>query len=141
MRLRLDQNVTLNILFPDQDPTGWETNRASVVVRLVYGETSFLLTGDSPMAIERYLLTLDPASLQSTILKVGHHGSRTSTSLEYATAVASEYGIISVGLNNRYGHPHQEVLDILAKIKATILRTDEQGTIIFRSDGTTLAHN
>ncbi len=141
MRLRLDRGVALDILFPDQNTTGWETNRASIVARLVYGNNSFLLTGDSPLAIERYLLALDPAGVQSTVLKVGHHGSRTSTLPEYATTVAPEYGIISAGLNNRYGHPHQEVLDILTKLGATILRTDQQGTIIFESDGRTLTHN
>lgn len=141
MRLKLDHNVILDILFPDQDPTGWETNRASIVARLTYGQESFLLTGDSPIAIERQLLALDPAGLQSTVLKAGHHGSRTSTSPEYAAAVAPDYGIISAGLNNRYGHPNQEVLNILNKLGAKILRTDEQGTIIFHSDGLTLNHN
>ena len=141
IRLRLDRDVALDILFPDQDTTGWETNRASIVARLVYGNNSFLLTGDSPAAIERYLLALDPAGLQSTVFKAGHHGSRTSTSLEYAVAVAPDFGIISAGLNNRYGHPHQEVLDILNRLGVAILRTDKQGTIIFRSDGATLTHN
>lgn len=145
LRLRLDRAVTLDILFPDQDPTGWETNTASIVTQLVYGNTSFLLTGDSPIKIEKYLITLDglPGGkagrrLQSDVLKVGHHGSRTSTAPEYAAVVNPQYAIISAGLQNRYGHPHQEVLDNLAKIGATILRTDKQGTIIFQSDGRTL---
>ncbi len=141
MRLKLDRDVALEILFPNQDTTGWETNRASIVARLVYGQNSFLLTGDSPIAIERQLLALDPAGLQSTVFKAGHHGSRTSTSLEYATAIEPKFGIISAGLNNRYGHPNQEVLDTLTKLGATILRTDQQGTIIFKTDGLALTHN
>ncbi|MEK6821265.1 MAG: MBL fold metallo-hydrolase, partial [archaeon] len=65
----------------------------------------------------------------------GHHGSRTSTSPEYAAAINPRYAIISAGKDNRYGHPHQEVLDILTKLGATILRTDELGTIIMQTDG------
>jgi competence protein ComEC len=141
MRLRLDNNVALDILFPDQDPTGWETNTASIVARLVYGESSFLLTGDSPIKIEKYLITLDGEKLQSDVLKAGHHGSRTSSAPEYTAIVKPEYAIISVGKNNRYGHPHQEVLDLFAKLGATIFRTDASGTIVFKSDGATLTHN
>ncbi|HEY4476620.1 MAG TPA: ComEC/Rec2 family competence protein [Candidatus Paceibacterota bacterium] len=141
MRLELDENLRLEILFPDQDTTGWETNTASIVARLIYGETSFLLTGDSPLKIEKYLLSLDVQSLQSDVLKAGHHGSRTSTALEYAAAVDPDYVIISAGLKNRYGHPHQEVLDIFNRLGTVILRTDQWGTIIFRSDGRTLTHN
>ena len=138
MRLRLDRDVELDILFPNQDTTGWETNRASIVARLVYGDNSFLFTGDSPLAIERYLLTLDPAGLHSTVLKPGHHGSRTSSAPAYVAAVAPQFAVISAGLRNRYGHPHQEVLDILNRAKIKIFRTGEQGTIIFHSDGATL---
>ena len=138
MRLRLDRNVALDILFPDQDTTGWETNTASIVARLVYGESSFLLTGDSPIKIEKYLIALDGEKLQSDVLKAGHHGSRTSSAPEYVAVVHPQYAVISAGLNNRYGHPHQEVLDIFTKLDATILRTDESGTIIFKSNGVTL---
>lgn len=138
MRLRLDRGVELDILFPDRDTSDWETNTASIVARLVYGETSFLLTGDSPIKIEKFLLAADGRSLKSDVLKTGHHGSRTSTSPEYAAAAAPEYGIISAGRNNRYGHPHQEVLDILGRLDVSILRTAEEGTIVFQSDGRTL---
>ncbi|MEK7621772.1 MAG: ComEC/Rec2 family competence protein [Patescibacteria group bacterium] len=135
LRLRLDREVTLDILFPDQDPTTWETNTASIVARLVYGDTAFLLTGDSPIKIEKYLLARDGKNLQADVLKAGHHGSRTSTAPEYAAAVKPQYAVISAGKNNRYGHPHREVLDTLTKLGATILRTDEAGTIIMQTDG------
>ncbi|MFH1170888.1 MAG: ComEC/Rec2 family competence protein [Candidatus Vogelbacteria bacterium] len=138
MRLRLDRDVALEILFPDQDTIGWETNTASIVARLVYGGNSFLLTGDSPIKIEKYLIALDGTGLQTDVLKAGHHGSRTSSAPEYLAVVHPRYAVISAGLNNRYGHPHQEVLDLFNKLGATILRTDEEGTIIFQSDGVTL---
>ncbi len=141
MRLWLDREAALDILFPDQDPVGWETNTASIVARLTYGGTAFLLTGDSPVKIEKYLVALDGRRLKSDVLKAGHHGSRTSSAPEYVAAVRPRYAVISAGRDNRYGHPHREVLDILTKIGATVLRTDEQGTIIFHSDGTTLTRH
>ena len=84
------------------------------------------------------LLALDPTILKSNVLKVGHHGSQTSTSIPYATAVGPEYAIISAGLNNRYGHPHKEVLDILNKAGAKILSTIDLGTIEFETNGMSL---
>jgi len=128
----------LEILFPNRDVTNWETNDASIVAKLIYGDESFLLTGDSPKYAEYLLLALDPSDLKSSVLKVGHHGSQTSTSLPYATAVNPEYAIISAGLNNRYGHPHKDVLDILNQVGAKILSTIDLGTIEFETDGQTL---
>ncbi len=135
MSLNLGDGVRLNILFPDRNTDGWETNTASIVAKLVYGNNSFLLTGDSPIAIEKYLSMIDGHNLKSDVLKAGHHGSRTSTSESYASLVSPEYAVISAGKNNKYGHPHKEVLDILEKVKATILKTYELGTITFNSDG------
>jgi len=128
----------LEILFPNQDVTNWETNGASIVAKLIYGDESFLFTGDSPKKSEYLLLALDQKILKSNVLKVGHHGSRNSTSLPYAEAVSPEYAIISAGKNNSYGHPHKEVLDILNKIGAKILSTIDLGTIEFETDGTNL---
>ena len=128
----------LEILFPNRDVTNWETNDASIVAKLIYGDESFLLTGDSPKYAEYLLLALDPSDLKSSVLKVGHHGSQTSTSIPYASAVGPEYAIISAGLNNRYGHPHKEVLDILNKVGAKILSTIDLGTIEFETNGMSL---
>ena len=125
----------LQILFPNQDVSNWETNKASVVAKLTYGSKSFLLTGDSPMQVENILLNLDSLPLSSDVLKVGHHGSRTSTSLTYAKTVSPEYVVISAGRDNSYGHPHQEVLDILEKIDAKVVSTADLGTIKFETDG------
>jgi competence protein ComEC len=128
----------LEILFPNQDVTNWETNDASIVAKLIYGDESFLLTGDSSKKAEYLLLALDPNILKSNVLKVGHHGSRNSSSLPYIEAVAPEYAVISAGKDNPYGHPHQEVLDILNQVKAKILSTIDLGTIEFETDGKSL---
>ncbi len=135
MVINFGDGVKLQILFPNQDVSNWETNRASIVARLVYGESEFLLTGDSPIQIENVLLSLNPIFLDSDILKVGHHGSRTSTSLVFAQAVSPEYAVISAGKNNSYGHPHQEVLNILESVGAEILSTADSGTIKFETNG------
>ena len=140
MVLNFSDGVKLQILFPlpDQDVSNWETNRASIVAKLVYGNKSFLMTGDSPIQIEEALLSLDPEILDSDVLKAGHHGSKTSTSLKYARAVSPDYAVISAGKNNTYGHPHQEVLDILEKVGAKIVSTIDSGTIKFETNGKTL---
>jgi len=144
MQIDLGKGVVLEILFPDRDPRGMETNTASIVARLVYGENEFLLTGDSPISIENYLVSLEDAhqgdlDIRSDVLKAGHHGSRTSTSEEFLKSVAPEYVVISAGVKNKYGHPHQEVLDIINNFGAKILRTDMNGRIIFKSDGVNLS--
>lgn len=138
MKVMLDDSVYLLVLFPDRNVTGWDTNDASIVVKLIYGKTSFLLTGDSPQKMENYLVFLDGQNLKSDVLKAGHHGSKTSSSESFIKYVSPEYAIISAGKNNRYGHPHKETLDVLEKFKVKILRTDEQGTIKIKSDGKNL---
>lgn len=131
----LGEGVFLEILFPDRDVSGLETNLASVVCRLVYGETEFLFTGDSPKAMESYLISVYGKELQSDVLKTGHHGSKTSTSEMFLGYVGPEYVVISSGKDNKYGHPSGEVLDILKKFGAEIFRTDEKGAIKMQSDG------
>jgi len=125
----------IQILFPDRDVSGLSTNNGSIVAKLVYGQTSVLLTGDSPIAIEEYLISQDKTILDSDILKVGHHGSRTSTSGAFVQAISPAYAVISAGKDNSYGHPHKEVLDILAKKKVPVLGTYDLGRITFVSDG------
>ncbi|MDO8728788.1 MAG: ComEC/Rec2 family competence protein [bacterium] len=140
MVINFGDGAKFQILFPlyGQDVSNWETNSASIVARLVYKDKSFLLTGDSPIRIENVLLNFGQNLLDSNVLKAGHHGSRTSTSLVYAEAVSPEYAVISAGLDNTYGHPHKEVLDILEKIGAKIVSTTESSTIKFETDGKTL---
>ncbi len=140
MKVWLDKkkNIYLEILFPDRDTTGWDTNEASIVARLVYGSSSFVLTGDSPQNIERYLVFLDSGKLKSSVLKLGHHGSRTSTSELFLGSVYPQYAVISAGGNNRYGHPHKEVMDLIKKLEIPFLETSKEGTIIFKTDGESL---
>lgn len=125
----------LEVLFPDRDVSGIETNTGSIVARLTYGDTTFLFTGDSPSSIEKYLVRLDGAKLHAAVLKVGHHGSRTSSSEEFIDAVSPSFAVISRGCDNSYGHPHKEVVERLAAHAIQILDTCTEGTITFVSDG------
>lgn len=136
-RIVLDgkNGVFVDILFPDRDVSGVSTNDGSIVARLVYGDTAFLLTGDSPKAVENYLVSLDGAKLRSDVLKVGHHGSKTSTSEMFLGYVSPEYAIISSGKNNKYGHPHKETTGSLQKFNIPYFNTATDGTIVFQSDG------
>lgn len=124
------------ILFPDRDTTGWETNNASVVGRLQVGSRSALLTGDAPVWVEQYLTALDPKSIDVDILKLGHHGSRTSTSASLLKAGTPSLAIISAGRDNSYGHPHKEVLDLLTQFGVPTASTAQEGTITLETDGT-----
>ena len=138
MTFDLGASTTLTVLFPDRDPTNLEPNMSSIVAKLTYGTKSFLFTGDSPQEIEKYLVSLDAAGLQSTVLKLGHHGSRTSSSREYLEAVHPEYGVVSSGKHNRYGHPHKEVVDLLHELGIAMPNTAEEGSVVFETDGQTL---
>lgn len=133
--LMLDEGVSLTFLFPESDTREFEANTASIVARLAYGETSFLLTGDSPVSIERYLVGRYGAGLASNVLKLGHHGSDTSTSPEFLGAVSPQYGVVSAGCDNPYGHPHQSVTERLVQSDVTVFTTCDTGDIVFESDG------
>ncbi len=135
MRIILWDQVYLDILFPDRDVSSLDTNDASIIARLVYGEESFLLTGDAPKKMEQYLVSLDGEQLATSVLKVGHHGSKTSTDPEFVSAVNPDYAIISAEKNSRYGHPHQVTLDTLEKLKIKILNMAEDGNIEFKTEG------
>lgn len=135
MKINLDEGAYLLILFPDRDVSKLDSNYSSVVARLVYGKNSFLLTGDSPAGIEEYLVSLDAKNLKSDVLKVGHHGSDTSTSEIFLGYVGPRYAVISVGKDNKYGHPRKEILERLKRFGAEIFRTDESGAIKMKSDG------
>ncbi len=111
-----------------------DTNDTSIVLRIDYGATSFLLTGDMEADAERDLVN-SGANLRVDVLQVGHHGSSTSTSYVFLNAVLPEMGIISCGVNNKYGHPHEETLSILRDAGVDVYRTDLQGTITIGSDG------
>ncbi|HAN44068.1 MAG TPA: hypothetical protein DCP97_01615 [Ruminococcaceae bacterium] len=131
-RLELGSNAVLTVLGPVQQFDS--LNNISVVCRLSLGKTSFLFTGDMEAEAETALLK-SGAKLSSTVLKLGHHGSKTSTTQKFLDEVNPSYAVISVGADNSYSHPHQETLKKLKTKKIPVYRTDESGTVTFVSDG------
>ncbi len=129
--------VRLRVLFPDRDVSAMSSNDGSIILVLEYGKTRVMLTGDATKRTESIVLADGvPADLTSDILKVGHHGSLTSSSEAFVRAVGAKYAVISVGKKNKYGLPKDATLDTVRRSGAEILRTDEEGTIVFFSDGT-----
>ncbi len=127
--------VTILMCWPEaEDYTG--VNDMSIVLKIDYGTKSFLFMGDAEAYVEYALV--DKEDLHSDIIKVGHHGSTSSSTTEFVKAVNPSYAIISCGKNNSYGHPRQEILDKYRNIGAKVFRTDLQGTIIIHSDGETI---
>ena len=109
-------------------------NDYSIVIKLSYGKNSFLFTGDAEALAENEIIEKG-FDLAADVLKVGHHGSNTSNTEEFLKKVNPSYAVISLGEDNKYGHPHKEVMDRLEKREMTIYRTDKNGTIIAESDG------
>ncbi len=122
--------VTVSVLAPTTASAS-DSNNASIVLRIVYGRTSFLLTGDLG-GCERQSVAHWP---ESTVLKVPHHGSRHSTDLTFLQRVKPKIAIISCGRGNPYGHPHESTLDLLQAIGATTYTTAQVGTVVLTSDG------
>jgi len=116
-------------------PEAWTENDMSIVLRVDYGTTSFLFTGDAEEMSE-YMMLTDQVPLRADVLKVAHHGSRYSSTPEFIEAVSPSWAVISCGAGNTYGHPHEETLAVLGSTQ--VLRTDQLGTIVFHSDGTSL---
>ena len=111
-----------------------DTNDTSIVLRIEYGSTSFLLTGDMEKTAETDLVN-SGVNLRADVLQVGHHGSSTSTGYLFLNSVLPEMAVISCGVNNKYGHPHEETLSILRDAGVDVYRTDLQSTITIGSDG------
>lgn len=127
LRVAFPGGAEMRAIFPEEGvSTDAGTNETSIVTRLVFGDQSFLLTGDLPNTQEAGLL-----AGKTKVLKVGHHGSKHSTSDALLDAISPEYAVVSVGAKNRYGHPAPEVTDRLRAYGVEILRTDESGTITF----------
>lgn len=120
------------------DENGKDLNSTSIVLKITYGNTSFLFTGDAEKDEEEEILN-SGADLKSTVLKVGHHGSSTSTSYPFLREVMPQYAVISVEKGNSYGHPHEETLSKLSDAGVEVYRTDENGDIIMTSDGNTVS--
>lgn len=116
-----------------------DNNENSLVIRSSFGETVVMLTGDAEHKSEADIVERwNAATLKADILKVGHHGSNSSTTEEFLDAVSPKYAIISCGSGNKYGHPHDETMELLTEKGTTVYRTDLQGSIIFKTNGKTL---
>lgn len=124
------QDTTITTLSVTADEKN--LNDTSIVLKVKHGTNTFLFMGDASTKIEKNLLNKD---IKSDVLKIGHHGSRYSTSLEFLKKVSPEYAVISVGENNTYKHPHEEILKRLEEQNIQIYRTDKQGTILAKSNG------
>jgi competence protein ComEC len=132
----LGASTTLTIFSPTGDVKNHESNASSIVTKIQYGETAFFLTGDAPIGIEEYLVRAYGPHLSSDVLKLGHHGSRTSTGEMFVKTVSPTYAVVSAGRGNSYGHPHVEVTNNVANVGSELVSTAEQGRITFISDGT-----
>ena len=135
--INLSPSIRLEILSPIKSFVGQapqNINDTSVVSRLVYGQSTILLTGDLEMEGEEQLLA-DGAPIEAQVLKVSHHGSDSGSGEAFLSAVKPKIAIISVGADNTFGHPNRRILKRLERIGATVYRTDQQGTIRLFSDG------
>ena len=130
--------ATATILAPNQNEYN-DFNNYSIVVKVTNGDNSYLLTGDADALSEKEMVKENKYRLHADVLKLGHHGSSTSTSLEFLNAVNPDFAVISVGVDNKYGHPNLETLDKLGNRGINVLRTDLQGTIVSISDGKTIS--
>lgn len=132
-------NATLTFLAPNSD-TYEDLNNYSIVCKLKYGNTSFLFVGDAETLSEGEILAKQ-LDISANVLKVGHHGSSSSTSQAFLNKVNPQYAVISVGRGNSYGHPNQETLSKLNSKGVKTFRTDVQGSIIATSNGQTIIFN
>lgn len=121
-------------------PSYKELNNYSIVIKLKFGDNSFLLTGDSEKLSEEEILK-NGTDLSCDVIKLGHHGSSYSSSDEFLDEVKPEYAVVSAGADNKYGHPHSEILQEMKERNIKLYRTDEQGTIVFTSDGSNISVN
>jgi competence protein ComEC len=122
---------------PDYQPANSPRNNDSLVLRLSYGRHSFLLSGDVERQVELGMLAEDRIG-HTDILKVAHHGSKTSSTEEFLATASPEFAIISAGFENSYGHPHPDVLGRLQQHRTAVLRTDRDGLVTVRTDGSRL---
>jgi competence protein ComEC len=126
--------LLLEVLHPRRDAALSDLHDAMLVVRVTFGEVRFLFTGDAEVPVERRLLA-DPSLVRAEVLKVGHHGSRTSTSSAFLAAVAPRIAVYSAGSGNRYGHPHDEVVARIEVAGIELRGTDRHGTVVVSTDG------
>lgn len=128
------ENASFDVLSPRAGDVFDDVNDYSAVLRFTYGGVSFLLTGDAEEPVEKNILE-SGAEISAQVLKCGHHGSSSSSSMAFLRAVHPAVSVISCGADNQYGHPHKETLESLNALGCTVLRTDELGTIAVTTDG------
>ncbi|NLK94651.1 MAG: MBL fold metallo-hydrolase [Clostridiales bacterium] len=131
--INLGDNTKVSVFSPIKEETD-NLNNYSPIMKIEYGSTSFLFTGDAEKEVEEEVINAG-YNLDSDVLKLGHHGSSTSTSEDFYNAVRPSLCVISVGKDNSYGHPHKETLTLLNKSKMNFLRTDNNGTVLITSNG------
>ncbi|MDD4568539.1 MAG: ComEC/Rec2 family competence protein [Tepidanaerobacteraceae bacterium] len=134
MTVPFDNDIKIHIFAPNN--SSYESmNNYSIVIKLTYGNTSFLFTGDAEKISEDEMLHNSNYNLQADVLKVAHHGSSTSTTVEFLSAVSPKYAVICVGQDNPYGHPHKETIDNLLQYGVEVYTTADNGNIMITSDG------
>lgn len=131
--INLGKNTKVTVFSPSKDSYE-DLNNYSPVIKIEYGKTSFLFTGDAQKDVEKEILTSNE-DISADVLKVGHHGSSTSTTKDFLNKVHPSIGVISVGQDNTYNHPNNDTLKRLSENKITTYRTDKDGTVILSSDG------
>ncbi len=132
---QIGASTTLTIFSPASNPEMLESNTASIVAKLSYGEIDFMLTGDAPSGIEEYLVKTYGTQLQSEVLKLGHHGSKTSTSDSFLDTVTPHFAVVSTAKDNTYGHPAPNVMEAVTTRGITLLNTAQSGSITFETNG------
>ena len=133
-KIQIENNLYLDVLWPNSKYYISENplNNNSLVCKLKYKDFSMLFTGDIEEIAEKEILKLYKDRLKANVLKVAHHGSKTSTSKEFLKAVSPQIALIGVGENNKFGHPHELTLERLNDIGCKIFRTDENGEIVLK---------
>jgi len=124
-------NYLFRTLYTSED---MNLNNTSLVLKICFGKTSFIFMGDAEKSVEKTLLQSDK-NLKSTVLKIAHHGSVTSSTACFLKRIQPEHAIISVGRHNKWGHPSQKVIQRLENLEIQTHRTDKDGAIVMRSDG------
>lgn len=133
-------DLEMKVLSPIEGREYENANNSSVVIMARFGNTKFLMTGDAEEEAEEWMLTeYSAATFKADVLKVGHHGSHSSTTVAFLKAVDPDYAVISCGEDNSYGHPHTETVENLDSMNVATLVTKDHGFIVFRSDGQTVS--
>lgn len=139
-RLEIEKDIYIDILWPSDNSKVSENilNNNSIVAKINYNKVSILFTGDIEEKAEKEILLkykINENILKANILKVAHHGSKSSSSEEFLERVSPDIAIIGVGKNNKFGHPNKEVINNILKYKTEIYRTDKDGEIKIKTDG------